>query len=206
MGQDNSVWAKGNGWVVALLVPAILGVCPAMAQSDGVELVLDRSPAQGGMITPGIGVHRFATRAEVTITAVPQQGYRFAYWLGDVADPTSSTTSIRMGTSKAVVAVFEEDQAESETEQAHDLIVGASASGGGGGGGGLVFTASNFWVGGPISAGGAGGQTVVWEFPPAPVPEPTTLALMGMGAAILCRRHRHSRPGLLARPTRPATA
>jgi hypothetical protein len=197
MRRDKSSRIKTDVWMAALLVPAILGVYPAMAQSDGVELVLDLSPAQGGMVTPGMGVHRFAPHTEVTITAVPQQGYRFAYWLGDVSDPTSSTTCIRMGISKAVVAVFEPDQAEALTQPEQDMIVESAGGGGGGGGGGLVCTARDLWMGGSISAGGggrAGGQTIVWEFPPPSVPEPATLALMGVGAAILARAKGRSRP------------
>jgi hypothetical protein len=195
MRRDTSSWIKTDVWMAALLVPAILGVYPAVAQSDGVELVLDRSPAEGGMVTPGMGVHRFALHTEVTITAVPQPGYRFAYWLGDVSDPTSSTTCIHMGISKAVVAVFEPDQAEALTQPEQDMMV--ESAGGGGGGGGLMGTARDLWMGGSISAGGggrAGGQTIIWEFPPPSVPEPATLALMGMGATILAQAKDRSRP------------
>jgi len=190
MRRDQSTGIKKNIWIAVHLVPAILAICPAVARSDEVELVLDRSPSEGGLVTPGAGVHRFAPRADVTITALPQPGYRFAYWLGDVVDPTSSTTCIRMGISKAVVAVFEADQAETSTEPRQDVIVESHGGGGGGGGGGLVHTAANFWVGGSISVSGgtpSSGQTIVRESPSAPVPEPATLALMGLGAAILCR-------------------
>jgi hypothetical protein len=189
MRRDTSGWTKTDIWIAAFLLPAILGVYPAKGQSDGVELVLDRSPAEGGMVTPEMGVHRFAPHAEVTITAIPQPGYRFAYWLGDVSDPTSSTTCIRMGGSKAVVAVFEHDQADDLTEPEQDMIVESVGGGGGGGGGGLVNSTHDLWMGGSISSGGgrSSGRTIVWEIPPQPVPEPATLALMGVGAAFLAR-------------------
>ena len=199
MRRNQSAWIKKNVWIAVRLVPAILAICPAVARSGEVELVLDRSPSQGGEITPGAGVHRFASRADVTITALPQPGYRFAYWLGDVADSTSSTTSIRMGISKAVVAVFETDQAETSAER-QDVIV-ESQGAGGGGGGGLVHTAAGFWVGGAVSVSGgtsSSGQTSVRESPSSPVPEPATLALMGLGAAILCRTRRRSGPVRMA--------
>jgi len=188
MRRDNSALIRMDVWVAVLFAQTILGVYHASAQSDGVELILDRSPLNGGLVTPGTGVHRFAAHADVTISAVPQQGYRFAYWLGDVGDPTSSTTSIRMGSSKAVVAVFEPVQDDALLGQEHEVIVEAPPRAGGGGSG-LVYAVNGFWVGGPISVGGGGkargGRTTVVEFPSAPVPEPATLTLMGLGAAIL---------------------
>ena len=188
MRRDNSAWISLDLWVLAVLGATILAVYPAGARSDGVELVVDRSPTNGGTVAPEAGVHRFDANAEVTITAIPQEGYRFAYWLGDVTDSTASTTRIRLAGSKAVVAVFEQVQADLLDERDKDLIVAAPA--GGGGGGGLVYTAHDFWMGGPISPGGGRarpGRTIVVEFPPAPVPEPATFALMGLGAAILRR-------------------
>ena len=192
MRHHNSNLAKMEVWIAAILVSLIQGVCPAIGQSDGVELVLDRSPLEGGTVTPGAGVHRFAADTEVTITAVPQPGYRFAYWLGDVLAPTSCTTRIRMGGPRSVVAVFDPVQDEACPEPDPDLIVGfpAGMSGGGGGGNGLGPSVGNFWAGGPICTGG--GRTrntcvVVWQAPSTPVPEPTTLCLMGLGTAMAAR-------------------
>jgi hypothetical protein len=166
-----------------------LGVYPVAAQSDGIELIVDRSPAEGGAVTPEVGTHRFTAHSDVTITATAQQGYKFAYWIGDVQDPTSSTTRIRMGSAKSVVAVFEQDENEGWTRQEEDLIV-RTGGGGGGGGGGLVATATDLWAGSSISVTGGErvvSQTIVWDIPHAAVPEPTTLTLLGLGTAFLTR-------------------
>jgi len=196
MRHHNSNLAKMDVWIATILVSLVQGVCPAVAQSGGVELVLDRSPLEGGTVTPGAGVHRFAMDTEVTITALPQPGYRFAYWLGDVLAPTSCTTRIRMGGPRSVVAVFDRAQDEVCPEPDPDLIVGFPAGGmrgGGGGGNGLMPSVGNFWAGGPICTGGGRTRStcaVVWEVPSTPVPEPTTLCLLGLGTAITARMAR----------------
>jgi hypothetical protein len=192
--RDKSAGIARHLWMAVWLLPLVQGVHPATAQS-GVDLIVESSPAAGGVITPGAGTHRFAIESEVTMTATPQEGYKFAYWLGDVSDPTSSTTCIRMAGARSVIAVFERDQTGALTEQEEDLIV---RSPGGGGGGGLVATPSDFWTGGSLSVTGGGRvvrQTIVWEIPAAPVPEPATLTLMGMGLGILARARGRSRSG-----------
>ncbi len=199
MSDNPSVWTQVHRLAAAVLLPLALTVCRAAGQSSSVDLTVDRSPAEGGAVTPETGVHTFTLQSDVTITAAAQDGYKFAYWLGDVEDPTSSTTRVRMGGSKSVIAVFEQEQVDAATEQQEDLIVGSAAgSGGGGGGGGMIATSADLWAGGGISAMGgstARTQTIVVKVQPPVVPEPATLTLLGLGTAILARARARSKSG-----------
>jgi hypothetical protein len=195
--SDNpSVWLQVYRLAVAVLLQLALTVCQAAGQSSGVDLTVDRSPTEGGAVTPETGVHTFAPQSDVTITATAQDGYKFAYWIGDVEDPTSSTTRVRMGGSKSVIAVFEHDQAGGPTEQQEDLIVRSAGGSGGGGGAGMIARNPDLWAGGGISAMGgspARTQTIVWKVQPPAVPEPATLTLLGLGTAILTRARARSK-------------
>jgi len=71
------------------------------------ELWLDQSPAQAGKLSPDSGTHRFAADEVVVLSAEPQPGYQFAYWLGDVADPKSQRTTVHVNSSKVIVAIFQ---------------------------------------------------------------------------------------------------
>ena len=88
------------------IVSVILCAAPAWC-SPNVELMLEQSPSDAGQITPGVGIHRFIPNTQIEISAIPQKGFQFAYWLGDVSDPTASTTKVSLNDSKAVIAVYE---------------------------------------------------------------------------------------------------
>ena len=196
MSDNPSAWIQVHRFAAVVCLQLALTVCQAAGQSSGVNLTVDRSPTEGGAVTPETGVHTFAPQSDVTITATAQDGYKFAYWLGDVEDPTSSTTRVRMGGSKSVIAVFEQDQPDAATKQQEDLIVRSGAGSGGGGGGGMIATTADLWAGGGISAMGgssASTQTIVWKVQPPAVPEPATLTLLGLGTAILARARARSK-------------
>ena len=59
-----------------------------------------------GLITPTIGAYSHAEGTEVSITATPDSGWRFASWSGEVADPESATTTIIMDSDKSITANF----------------------------------------------------------------------------------------------------
>lgn len=96
-------------------------------QEPSIALLLQQTPAQGGTISPQIGVHHYALGTTVTLIAVPKPGYQFVYWLGDVLDPTANKTLAFLSKPKIIVAVF------LKVSEDH-LIVGQNASGGGGSG------------------------------------------------------------------------
>lgn len=80
---------------------------PAKSQIEDTALLLQQTPDEGGVVQPTQGVHHFQKDSTVTLKAVPNPGYQFVYWLGDVADATTSTTTVYLDTPKIVIAVFE---------------------------------------------------------------------------------------------------
>lgn len=145
------------------------------------ELCIEQSPAQAGKLSPDSGTHRYAADAIVVVSAEPQPGYQFAYWLGDVADPKSQRTTVRVNSSKVVIAIFQPAKEDYSTEF---LLRG------GGGGGGAVPTRIDLSTpGGGIAGGVASSKPVVVPVP-VPVPEPATILLLGAGVLALRRKRR----------------
>ena len=59
-----------------------------------------------GSTTPAEGAHDYAQGRVVAIEAVAEDGWYFDEWLGDVADPISPSTSVRMAADVTVTALF----------------------------------------------------------------------------------------------------
>ncbi|MDY6834862.1 MAG: SBBP repeat-containing protein [Chloroflexota bacterium] len=59
-----------------------------------------------GTVTPDVGEHDYNDNEVVSISANPAEGWLFDGWTGDVADPNSSSTTITMDDSYAVIANF----------------------------------------------------------------------------------------------------
>jgi uncharacterized repeat protein (TIGR02543 family) len=63
--------------------------------------------AQGnGHLTPEIGTHSYGEGSEVTVTAIPDSGWQFDGWSGEVSDPDSATTTVVITSDKTVTANF----------------------------------------------------------------------------------------------------
>jgi uncharacterized repeat protein (TIGR02543 family) len=62
--------------------------------------------ATNGSITKSPDQTTYTYGTVVTLTAIPDTGYNFSGWTGDVADPTSATSTILMTASKTVTANF----------------------------------------------------------------------------------------------------
>jgi len=172
------------GWkLVVLAITIITGgwLAPAHCQISDVALLLQQTPAKGGVMTPIAGVYHFELNSEVTLTAVPKPGYQFVYWLGDVSDPAATNTIVYLDKPKVIIAVFE--QSEYGVLAAEE---GMPGGGGGGGGGGLVTTVANYGQTGGMS-GGAGGvkpklRKPVYSKGTEVIPEPATGVLLVLGS------------------------
>ena len=167
----------------SLLLSAVLalglaarGSCDASAY----ELCIDQSPARAGKVTPDAGTHRFSANSVVTLSAEPQPGYQFAYWLGDVADPTAQQTTVQVNAPKVIVAVF-----TVAVEKPFERTLG-----GGGGGGMLVPTALDLSSPGWTSPGGGKSETKIIVTPPIHTPEPATVLLLTLGTLALRKTQR----------------
>jgi len=60
----------------------------------------------GGSTTPIAGTYSFGEGTVVEITTIPNSGWRFESWSGDVTDPESITNKVIIDSEKAVTANF----------------------------------------------------------------------------------------------------
>jgi hypothetical protein len=164
-------------------------------------LLLEQTPVKGGEIAPVAGIYHFESGSEVRLTAIPEPGYQFVHWLGDVSDATASNTVVYLDKPKVIVAVFEQTEYGTLAEGG-----GQSGSGGGAGGGGsiggLMPTAVDFRRPAGLSGGGGGGSTqpqpgkLVYfvdtsDSDTSPeVPEPATGVLLVLGGLFAFARRR----------------
>jgi len=170
---------------LTLIVAAVIGCLPhaSYCRDTAVTLFIQQTPTQGGTITPSVGVHNFAPNSQVTLTAVPQSGYQFLYWLGDVGDPSSSKTSIFLNRPKVVVAVFEPLEWDYSTQ--------GSSMRTGGGGGHMVAAETDFGQQGWMGSGSRPAVPTTPSLPHVPaasIPEPATIILLGLSAVLLRRK------------------
>lgn len=167
-------------------------------------LLLQQSPADGGSVEPGLGVHKLERGSAMRLKAVPQPGYHFVTWLGEVDEPTSPVTMTQMDSPKIVIAVFERIQYDSIA--AADLLFSSP------GGGGLRASAADISSGGgsglggqrppsrygfnppdddddPLQGPGDGGDPLQG---PGDTPEPATLLLLCVGGMMTMMRRKRS--------------
>ncbi|MBN1795688.1 MAG: PEP-CTERM sorting domain-containing protein [Sedimentisphaerales bacterium] len=200
-----------RSYTLVLTLAVVCLALPGNCNAVDYALLLQQSPVEGGSVEPGTGIHHLGGDSQVILRAVPQPGYQFITWLGDVDEPTAPVTTTYMDSPKIVIAVFERIQYESI--EAADLLFG------GPGGSGLRRSA------GDIGGGSGGGairrdyKGVNWKWPddeededdfpipdqgddfpvpdqgddfPVPgqdVPEPATIVLL-IAAAMLTRVRR----------------
>ena len=88
------------------------------------DLTMAVSPTGGGTTTPAVGTHSYAEGTGVTITAMPNVGYAFDHWAGDVGDVNSAITTVTMDEDQSVTAYF-------TTVPTHDLTMAVDPAGGG---------------------------------------------------------------------------
>ena len=193
MKPGGSPFFKWRNLTAALAIIAGWLFTPAFCQTSNVTLLLQQTPSKGGAITPDAGVYHFELNSEVILTAAPKPGYQFAYWLGDVSDPSAVSTIVYLDKPKIIIAVFEQSgYGVPEVEK------GISGGGGGGGGSGFVSPVMTFGQAGSISgvAGGVKPKIYKSAYPKSEViPEPATGVLFLLGSMFaLIRRRTKCRP------------
>ena len=205
---ESSIFMKQR---IVILLTALIGaalIVPAYSNTQPTALLLQQTPANGGTVTPATGVHKFETDSMVTLTAIPNPGYQFVYWLGDVSDPTSTSTVAYLDSPKIIIAVFE--RSEHQFAEMQEMIT-ASA-----GFGGRRRSAGDYSRSG--GGGGIGPKPRKWQWPSRPeppeepeddlpvpeesnetdlpvpenepVPEPATALLLVMGSLLTIRKRR----------------
>jgi hypothetical protein len=188
---------------MAVMLLGIVLTMPVMAaDQSGYALLLESSPAHGGKIVPGNGVYKIQIGQDVPLVAVPEKGYRFLYWVGDVGQTDAARTTVLMDSPKLIVAVFERDK----FEEMEPVLMEAAGQAQGG------MTASPYPLTG---ASGIWGWDPIIEPRPTPkpkptpesddfpvpgdpfpvpddkpVPEPMTLLLFGLGSVAVMRTRR----------------
>lgn len=185
---------------MAAVTMALTGA--AYGQIDGTALLLQQTPEDAGMVTPGLGVHRFEPDTEITLTAVPKPGYQFVYWIGDVSNSGASSTTVYLDRPKIVIAVFEHMEFRFEAMLARSA--GMSR-------GDRLFPSATDFVTGELTGEGAkrpskSRKAVIKEdfpvpeetegndFPvPEPIPEPATGILLGIASLFALAKGRMSK-------------
>jgi hypothetical protein len=202
---------KPNPIVVQMLLIAACVILTvgrsAQAQTDGYLLMVQQSPLDAGVVTPQTGIYRTPLNDTITLTAVPNTGYRFVCWLGGVTEPTANSTTIVVDAPKIVIAVFEREEFETLSEEGL-LVPGQGYTG-------LRRSPSSIRPSAGVSPGepkiydtpdyyhnGDDGKVDDFpvpdegddEFPVPEVPEPATLLILGPGAlGVLFTRKRFAR-------------
>jgi hypothetical protein len=199
-GSKSSGFATAFG--CAMLLFCLAG--PGYGQDDSSALVLDVSPVNGGRVNLSSGVHIFDRDAEVTLIAVPNPGYQFVYWLGNVSNARASSTSVYLDSPKIVIAVFQ--RSKFEVVELEEGLLGSLGSGG------LIPSRGDYGAG--LEQAGGGRRPPSFHFPrihqsnppvppdngeedsPSPkVPEPATIVLFSAGLLSLAN-YRHRRAGM----------
>jgi hypothetical protein len=168
------------------IISAALAACiSSIASATDYVVMLQQTPVQGGIVTPGSGVHNVPANSSMSITATPKPGYQFVYWLGDVVDSSSQTTTVAANAPKLVIAVFQRDQYELPFQEPQAPDSAGSDEGG------LTHNYVSINGGGDISpATGYPTYNLPTQKPPenkeppVPTPEPATMILFALGAAL----------------------
>ncbi len=179
--------------LIMLTIISSVGFC-----QDTVALMIQQTPPQGGNVSPDVGVHDINKNGVVTLTATPKPGYKFAYWLGDVIDASSSTTSMSLASPKMVIAVFERSDFgfafyeagptsapnENLIATESDLVAQTDDAVAGKRGHSHGSSSDEPQDGDDFPVPGEGEN----EFPVPEVPEPLTIVLLGLGSAFISTR------------------
>jgi hypothetical protein len=171
----------------------------AFCQGDDMALLVQISPPGAGVVTPEPGVHRFTSDSRVNLSAVPNQGFQFVYWLGDVIEPAKENTLAMLDGPKIIVAVFEKSNFPFASEEQFAAFSPGSDGGGfrsaadfrTGVGGGIIRSRRRLIAAQqpPPSDDGDEDEEEP-ELPVPEVPEPATGGMLLLGTIMLLKRRK----------------
>ena len=89
----NITCGYGYSYIYTAIFSSISGPSPAPGSTDAVVIVM---PTTGGTVTPAAGMYTYSNGTKIPISATPNSGYEFKYWLvtGDVIPGHNTKYSI----------------------------------------------------------------------------------------------------------------
>ena len=160
-------------WQIGGLLIFLAASSTVFAQLGTNALMVQQSPVDGGVVTPGVGVYDMENDSRVNLTAVPNPGYQFVYWLGDVSDSTSNSTVAYLNSPKIVIAVFE--RVGYEYLPLSEAIRNTPA--------GRLYSSPGYYPRSEYTGGGSDDPEDPPEYPE--VPEPAAILTLTAGAMLL---------------------
>src|ERR1022692_4457124 len=97
-------WSDGGAQTHSITVPNSQATYTASFATQ-YQLTTSASPGVGGTVTPVSGLF-YDSGTVVPITAAPSSGYSFTNWSGNVASPSSASTTVAMSAPQTVIANF----------------------------------------------------------------------------------------------------
>ena len=91
----------GTGWRIDTV--KIVGCNGANTQTT---LTMHASPANEGTTDPAPGDHTVDLNSVVAVRAIPNSGYHFTKWTGNVAEPSNPSTKVTMSRAQIITANF----------------------------------------------------------------------------------------------------
>ena len=106
---DGWAWGENIGWIHFQNLSVPYKVQTAWSAEVSHTLTIDSGP--GGTTNPEPGSYEYDSGVDVTITAIPDSGYRFQEWNGD-ASGTDNPITITMDADRSVTANFTKEEEE----------------------------------------------------------------------------------------------
>jgi len=155
--------------LIVILICVFSQIC---FSKDYCQIWVKTEPSFGGNVTPSVGVHDAELGQWLRLQATPKSGFKFSHWLGSVQSSESKNTSIFMDGTKIVYAIFERTDYSSTV----------------GGSGGIppVITIDKIYhYYDPVMFRHYHYLRHKQEARPTPVPEPITMAFLGIGGLLI---------------------
>ncbi|HLV09240.1 MAG TPA: hypothetical protein VKY40_03435 [Halanaerobiales bacterium] len=99
---------KVNKLLILLLLITLSVSFTGCSSKSSTKFTLTVKVEGSGRVEPVAGTHQFDSDTSVDLTAIPETGWQFKEWFGEVAEPQEAETKVLMDKDKTVKAKFEE--------------------------------------------------------------------------------------------------